>query len=98
MCIDFENVKAHALFDTDKHQLNLIQLVLTSGFQQTRLIDHELPGNGTDIMGTLTTIALIVLSISFLVFVAFFGRIPALRFVFLVRLCKPGLRLGQGAH
>ncbi|KAL1838907.1 hypothetical protein VTJ49DRAFT_2071 [Mycothermus thermophilus] len=30
-------------------------------------------------MGTLTTIAIIVLSISFVVFVAFFGRLPALR-------------------
>lgn len=32
-------------------------------------------------MGTLSTVALIVLGISFMTFVAFFGRLPALRFV-----------------
>jgi hypothetical protein len=30
-------------------------------------------------MGTIATIALVVLAISFMVFVTFFGRLPALR-------------------
>jgi hypothetical protein len=37
-------------------------------------------------MGILTTLVIVILVISFMTFVTFFGRLPALRFVDAVRL------------